>query len=151
MTTFEIRKADPGAAEALLRASHALMEALFDPEENHFLSLDALRGPDIRFVVAQAADAGVIGCGAVALRAGYGELKSMFTAEGARGRGVAGALIDRLEEVARAEGMPLLRLETGDALHAARRLYSAKGFVERGPFGDYTANKTSIFMEKAIV
>ena len=148
---IEIAPADPGAPEvrALLAESHALMQRLFSPEENHFLSIDALRGPDIRFFAAREGDA-VLGTGALALRDGYGELKSMFTAEAARGRGVAALLLERLEEEARKEGLDLLRLETGDLLTAAHRLYARAGFVACGPFGDYKANGSSLFMEKRL-
>ena len=151
MPQIALAQADPEEARALLEASHALMRALFTEEENHFLSLEELRGPTIRFWVATDGEGGaVLGCGALALKPGYGELKSMFTAEAARGRGVAAAILSRLEQEAQAVGLPLLRLETGDTLTAARRLYARAGFVERGPFGDYTANSSSIFMEKRL-
>lgn len=140
---------DPGA-ERLIRASHALMERLFAPEENHFLPPDALAGPGIRFFVARDAAGRTIGCAALALCDGYGEVKSMFVDDAARGTGAADALMARLEAEAQAAGLPLLRLETGDALEAARRLYARHGFAERGPFGDYAANATSVFMEKRL-
>ncbi|WP_226782088.1 GNAT family N-acetyltransferase [Oceaniglobus trochenteri] len=138
----------PGAA-ALLRASHALMEASFPPEENHYLSLDALKAPHIAFFIAREGSE-TLGTGALAQMEGYGEVKSMFTAEAARGRGVADALLRQIEDHARALGLPLLRLETGNSLLAAHRLYARHGFAPRGPFGDYTANKTSVFMEKPL-
>lgn len=146
-----VEKGDPRdvQATALLRQSHALMQELFDPEENHFLSVDALCSPDIRFFVARDGNV-TLGTGALALRARYGEVKSMFTAPEGRGRGVAGAILDRIEAEARAEGLPALRLETGDKLEAAHRLYRGRGFVECGPFGDYTANSSSLFMEKRL-
>lgn len=76
---------DPGAT-ALLRASHALMQSLFPTEDNHYLSIDALCAPDIRFFTARR-DGATVGCGALALRPGYGELKSMFVDPAARGSG----------------------------------------------------------------
>ena len=78
---------DPGAL-ALLQASQALMRDLFAPEENHFLSVDALCAPDIRFFTAFRG-AAPVGCAALALRDGYGEVKSMFVAPEARGTGAA--------------------------------------------------------------
>ena len=139
---------DP-AATALLRASHAMMEELFDPEDNHFLSIDALCTPDIRFFIAQN-DGETIACAALALRDGYGELKSMFVAPAARGSGAADALMTRLEDEAKANNLPTLRLETGDLLHAAHKLYERHGFTYCGPFGDYKASKASVFMEKQL-
>ena len=137
---------DP-AATALLQASHALMEELFDPEDNHFLSIDALCTPDIRFFIAQK-DGETIACAALALRDGYGELKSMFVAPNARGSGAADALMRRLEAEANANALPALRLETGDVLHAAHKLYERHGFSYCGPFGEYQESKSSVFMEK---
>lgn len=150
MSDFSIAPADPEEARPLLEASHALMRALFNPEDNHFLSLEELRAPSIHFLVARDAQGRLLGCGALASKEGYGELKSMFTAEAARGRGVAGAILDTLEARARADGLPLLRLETGNTLAAAHRLYERKGFTLRGPFGEYPASPASVFMEKSL-
>jgi putative acetyltransferase len=149
--SFVIREGDPRDPQvvALLEASHALMENLFPPEDNHFLSIDALCVPEIRFRVAVDGDV-VLGCGAVAVKDGYGELKSMFTAQSARGRGVAEAIVVALGDVAREAGLKALKLETGNALGAALRLYERCGFTYCGPFGDYAANDTSVFMEKGL-
>ncbi len=144
-----IELGEPVEARHLLEASHAMMLELFDPDANHFLSLDALRGPDIRFFIARL-DGQVAGCAALALRDGYGEIKSMFVDPEIRRAGIAGRLMDRLESEAEAFGLGLLRLETGDLLDAARALYARHGFVERGPFGDYAAHPQSVFMEKRL-
>ncbi|WP_172300216.1 GNAT family N-acetyltransferase [Pseudoruegeria sp. HB172150] len=139
---------DP-AATALLQASHTLMQELFPPEDNHYLSIDALCGPGIRFFTATR-DGRTLGCAALALRDDYGEIKSMFVAPEARGTGAADALMQALEAEARANTLPLLRLETGDSLHAAHRLYARHGFTECGPFGDYAPGGSSLFMEKPL-
>ena len=148
---ISVRRADPAdpGPRALLEASHALMQSLFEPEENHYLSIDDLRGPDIRFFAA-IEDREVLGTGALAIKDGYGEIKSMFTAEPARGRGIGALILIRLEEEALALGLPLLRLETGNTLDAAVRLYGRAGFKARGPFGDYTKSPTSLFYEKVL-
>ena len=136
-------------ATALLRQSHALMQSLFAPEDNHFLSIDALVAPDIRFFVARR-DGQIIGTAALRIMPGYGEVKSMFVAEEARGSGAADALLRQVEDEARAARLPWLRLETGDLLHAAHKVYARHGFVPCDPFGDYAANASSIFMEKPL-
>ena len=146
-----IRKAtprEPGAVR-LLRASHALKEALFPPEENHHLDIDALCLPGISFWVADV-DGTPVGCIAMAEKWGYGEVKSMFVDPSARGMGVAQALLDTLENEARARALPTLWLETGDELEAAIRLYERNGFRRIGPFGDYKANQSSLFYEKSL-
>lgn len=138
---------------ALLQASHALMESLFPPEDNHYLSIDALCVPDVHFFVARDGDT-VLGCGAFKHAkdhgGSYGEIKSMFTSECARGKGVASTILVTLEAEARAQNLPMLRLETGNLLHAAHQLYAKHGFAPCGPFGDYDENETSLFMEKPL-
>ena len=146
-----VEPADPLAPgpRSILEASHAMMRRMFEPEENYFLDFEALRGPDIRFFAAREGTV-TLGTGALALKDGYGEVKSMFTADAARGRGVAAAILRALEDEARTLGLPLLRLETAEALDAAVRLYERTGFTRRGIFGDYRPNTTSVFMEKPL-
>ncbi len=132
-----------------MQESHALMESLFPSESNHYLSIDDLDHPDIRFFVALS-NGEVVGCGAVALKLGFGEVKSMFTDSHARGLGVAAAILKALEDAARVEKLPLLRLETGGALETACRLYERHGFVRRAAFGDYPDDPLSVFYEKAL-
>jgi putative acetyltransferase len=144
-----IERGQPEEARALLEASHALMTSLFDRDSCHFLSIEALAAPDIAFFVARR-EGQVVGCGALATREGYGEVKSMFVEPEVRRSGVAAALLARLEAEAGAQGFPLLRLETGDKLHAARALYRRYGFAERGPFGCYSGHPQSVYMEKRL-
>ena len=136
--------------EALLRASHRLMEALFPPEHNSYLDFEALSDPRITLWAAR--DAGqTLGTIALLRADGYGEVKSLFVDEAARGQRVAQRLLDHLEATARAEGIALLRLETGDLLRAAARLYLRAGYVQRGPFAAYEENGTSVFYEKRLI
>jgi putative acetyltransferase len=139
---------DPQAT-ALLTASHALMQSLFNPEDNHYLSIDALCGDDVHFFTAREG-ATILGTGAIKVKKDMAEVKSMFVAETARGRGVADAILRALEDRARELRLHWMRLETGDVLHAAHRLYARQGFVPCGVFGDYTENPSSIFMEKRL-
>ena len=125
------------------------MQSLFPAESNHYLEIDELCAPSIRFFAAKRAGA-TIGCGALALKTGYGEVKSMFVAPEARGARVGEIILDRIIEEARAEGLPLLRLETGDKLASAHALYERAGFKYRGAFGEYEDGPHSVFMEKAL-
>lgn len=136
-------------ATALLKQSHALMESLFPPEDNFYLDVDQLVDPSIHFFAARIG-ADICGTGALKIMDGYGEVKSMFVAETARGQGVADAILRQIEDQAREEGLPKLMLETGNVLYAAHKLYRRHGFVECGVFGDYVEAKSSIFMEKTL-
>tara|TARA_B100001057_G_scaffold143761_1_gene143516 strand:+ start:439 stop:915 length:477 start_codon:yes stop_codon:yes gene_type:complete len=146
-----INYADPRHPEikALLMQSHALMQSLYSEEENHYLSLEALCKKDVRFFAAQIHGA-YVGCVALALKEGYGELKSMFSDPHHRGKGVAKALMTALEREAISLGFDLMRLETGEMLKEAVTLYTKFGFIRRGPFGDYRDDPASVFMEKSL-
>lgn len=146
-----VAPADPRdpQATALLEQSHALMESLFPPEDNYYLDIDDLCADDIHFFAAREGDI-ILGTGALAARDGFGEVKSMFVTESARGRGVAGAVLRQLEDLARELGLPVLKLETGNVLYAAHKLYRRHSFNDCGPFGDYADAASSIFMEKTL-
>jgi putative acetyltransferase len=55
-----------------------------------------------------------------------------------------------LDSEARAQGLAVMRLETGDTLYTAHRLYQRHGFTLCGPFGDYVEGPHSVFMEKRL-
>ena len=92
----------------------------------------------------------MLATGALVVKTGYGEIKSMFVNPSARGQGVGDAIVRALHDLAREKGLGSLKLETGNSLHAALRLYARHGFTHCGPFGDYIANDSSIFMTKTL-
>lgn len=146
-----VERTDPHhpQATALLKQSHALMESLFPPEDNFYLDIEDLCVDTIHFFGARIG-ADIQGTGALAVKSGYGEIKSMFVAESARGKGIADAIMRQLEDTAIELKLPALKLETGNVLHAAHKLYKRHGFTECGPFGDYTDSHSSVFMEKSL-
>jgi len=133
----------------LLDASQALMQETFAAEENFALDHAALAAPDIRFFTAREGST-LLGCGAMQIKDGYAEVKSFYVSPDARGKGVGAALIRQIEDQAREESLQVLKLETGDELAAACRLYERHGFTRCGPFGAYKDNGSSVFMEKAL-
>lgn len=134
---------------ALLEQSHALMQSLFDAEDNHYLEISDLCVPSIRFFTATEGDC-VLGCAALANKGDYGEIKSMFVDPKARGKGISHQLMKALEAEARHLNLNAMKLETGDKLTEAHTLYRKHGFTDCGPFGDYEANRSSIFMVKTL-
>jgi putative acetyltransferase len=86
------------------------------------------------------------------LGSGHGEIKSMHTAEQARGRGVARTLLEHLTSVAAQRGLHTLSLETGTqaAFAPARSLYESAGFTSCGPFADYRASPHNTFMTRTL-
>jgi putative acetyltransferase len=130
------------------------LAAEYLPEQRHGLALEALFQPQIRFFVARLNGA-AIGCGGIALFGDFAEVKRMYVRETGRGRGVAQALLTRIETEARIAGCVVLRLETGQRQAAALRFYARAGFRPCAAFGDYAAMRpeaiaTSVFMEKRL-
>jgi putative acetyltransferase len=135
--------------EALLRQSRAMMTGLYPPASCHGLELGAYERAEITLFVARAGGVAV-GCGAFQLHGdGSAEVKSMFVAPDARGRGIGRALLDAIEAAVRGR-VTALRLETGIKQLPALRLYEAAGFARRGPFGSYRNDPLSVFMEKLL-
>lgn len=118
----------------------------------HALDLAELRARGIAFWSAWENDLPVAIGALRRLSAEHGELKSMYTAEEARGRGVGTALLRHIMEAARAQGITRLSLETGSWPYfaPARALYAKHGFIECPPFGDYVADPNSVFMERRL-
>ena len=141
-------------AERLIAELDAVLGAVYEPEQQHGLSIEQVFHPNLRFFVARLGDQAV-GCGAVALFDDHAEVKRMYTREAARGRGVGKALLARIEQEARDAGKPVLRLETGTYQAAAIGLYEGYGFRPCGVFGHYAALPphkiaASLFYEKPL-
>ena len=118
------------------------------PGSTHALDLAGLKAPEISFFAAWDGDA-LLAVGALKrLSAEHGELKSMYTAERYRRRGVASALLRHLIAEARRNGWRRLSLETGSwgYFEPARTLYRRSGFTDCGPFADYRQDPNSVYM-----
>lgn len=79
----------------------------------------------------------------------------MYVRDGARRKGVAQALLARIEMETLAAGLAVLRLETGVRQEQAIRLYMRSGFRRCPAFGAYAmmtaeAISTSVFFEKLL-
>ena len=148
--TIRIGRDTPGQQDVLqLLGEHlADMYATSPPESVHALDPAALAGPGISFWTARQ-DSLLLGCAALKhLASGDAEIKSMRTANAARGRGVASALLRHVLAEARDSGYERLFLETGsqEFFAPARRLYERHGFVGCPPFAGYEADPNSVFM-----
>jgi putative acetyltransferase len=135
---------------ALIAELDAYQDTLYPAESRHYLDLAALKQPNVLFAVARDNTGRPIGCGAVVLRPEFGEIKRMYVTPGGRGQGIAKKLLDLLEAQAIGSGCKLLKLETGPYQHEALALYASAGYERRGPFGDYTNDPLSVFMQKHV-
>ena len=133
---------------ALLEEHLANMYELSPPEQVFALDLSKLRSPDITFWTVWDEDT-LVGCGALKqLSPTQGEIKSMRTPAGLRGRGAGRAVLEHIIAVAQQRRYTKLSLETGThvAFEPAHSLYRSKGFVVSGPFGSYRPDSHSVFM-----
>jgi putative acetyltransferase len=99
---------------------------------SHALDLSGLRSPDVTLWSAWEGDT-LAGVGALReLDPGHGEVKSMYTAEAMRGKGVGSAILRHIMSEGRKRGMTRLSLETGSwpYFEPARALYRRHGFVQ---------------------
>jgi ribosomal protein S18 acetylase RimI-like enzyme len=111
---------------------------------------DTLAPPHGFFLVAHEGQEEVLGCiGLRFLPGGSGEVKRVFVAVQARGRGLSSRLMQQMQERALALGLTRLRLDTRHDLVAARRLYARHGFVEVPAFND--DEYAQHWFEKALV
>ena len=137
-----------GDVRALLKTHLAFAREVTPPGHVHALDIDGLVDPAVTFFSARG-DGVLVGIGALKrLDGSHAELKSMHTAQAARGQGVGRAMVDHLLAVAAARGFQRVSLETGtmEAFAPARSLYTTVGFTPCGPFGEYTANPNSACM-----
>ncbi len=154
MLEFRPCPADAEPAAALVQAMRDEIAALYDG-----LDLDGpqmpkagpgeLAPPGGMFVVGLD-DAGTAVCcgGLKRLPDGACEIKKMFVAPAARGRGVARALLEELERRARGLGYAVARLDTGPRQPRARRMYERAGYAA---VENFNANPVATFFgEKSL-
>ena len=153
--TIELAPSATEDVRVLIAELDRELSAEYSSEQRHGLALEAIFQPHIRFFLARL-DGAAVGCGGVALFADFAEIKRMYVRDSARGRGVAQALLTRIETTAREAGHIVLRLETGERQSPALKFYARAGFQSGAAFGDYAAmppqaTATSVFMEKRLI
>ncbi len=154
LASFVITREDPRSEDvrALLEIHLRFARSQTPPEDTHALDIEGLLDPAVTFFALR--DDGVLlGVGAIkALDEHHAEVKSMHTAQAARGRGVGGAILEHLLEHARAKGVRRVSLETGSmaSFSAAVALYERAGFRRCAPFGDYRESPNSVYLTLAL-
>ncbi|HEY7339392.1 MAG TPA: GNAT family N-acetyltransferase [Ktedonobacterales bacterium] len=142
----------PDTIDAILLITEleAQLDPLYPRESRHGLSVEQLLAQDVAFFMLRA-HGEPAGCGGVKLFGGdYGEVKRMYVRPRFRRSGFARMMLLHLADYACAQGVGLLRLETGIHQHAAIGLYERAGFRRIAPFGDYTDDPLSLYFEKRL-
>ncbi len=151
---IDIRKGglDDTRVVALLRYHFDKCHEVTPPGSAHVFDVSKLKAADVDFFAAWEGDA-LLGVGAVKyLDAQHGEVKSMHTAEAARGRGGW-----RRHPPPHHGGGPRERRHAPEPrtgsfwyFEPAVRLYKAHGFSECPPFGSYRPDPNSLFLTREI-
>lgn len=138
---------DPRAVSALERYLAEVQQALSTPGASLTHEVESYRPPHGCFLLLLEDE--VLGCGGLrTLAPGVGEIKRMWIAPGARGRGLGAALLTALEEQARSLGMAVVRLDTNEGLTPAIELYTSRGYA---PIARYNDNPDAThFFEKVL-
>ena len=144
-------RVDAGPGGELIAAMREEIAVLYDDLDLDGASMPRagqaeLSGPHGAFLVGWL-DGEPVCCGGVKrLDARACEIKRMYVAPAARGRGVARALLAVLEDTARDLGYRVARLDTGPRQPHARRLYESAGYrpvvnFNANPVADYWGEK----------
>ena len=154
--TLEVRPADPFAPESIRLIDELWRElgALYPEVKGAPFRSTDISGKRTAFVVAWLNDAAV-GCGAFQPltnddETSIAEIKRMYVQPSVRGRGIARAILMKLEQLASDCGYEIVRLETGKLQPAAIHLYQTLGYHEIDPYGRYAEDPLSICFEKTL-
>ena len=135
----------------LVRQLNAYLHSLTPPEFCFHMTVEQMAEPATTLFVARDESGKAVGMGALRREGpGLGEVKRMYTLPEVRGQRVGSVLLDKIIELAQAEGITRLVLETGDRHPEAWRLYERRGFTRCGPVLDYPDSPWSVFYEKAL-
>jgi putative acetyltransferase len=147
-----IKPVDPSQPEVyqLIEQLDQYQSFLYPPGSNHLDPIDVLSKSNVLFLAAYT-DETVCGIGSVKLINNYGEIKRVFVPAEHRGKGVAMAIMEALEDHLIEREIPYARLETGIYQTEAIGLYERIGYHRIENFGEYKEDPLSIFMEKKLV
>ncbi len=147
--TLALEPADTDASGELQRAFFAEIVSRYpgwDPDLSPSADPSELGPPTGAWVVAYV-DGRPVGCGGLkAVDTETAEIRRVFLDESARGRGLAGKLMQELEMHARRLGYERVRLTTGNRQPEALGLFRASGYLEipafnRDPFAHHWMEK----------
>ncbi|MFT3773566.1 MAG: GNAT family N-acetyltransferase [Minicystis sp.] len=130
--------ADHPDAVALLDAylAEVAVRLGFDPARSVSADPHEMAPPRGAFLVLYEGDRPVACGGVKTIEPGVGEIKRMFVAPEARGRGHGRRLLTALEAAARALGHRRILLDTAAPLAEAEALYRSAGYRSIAPYND---------------
>ena len=135
---------------AMVRELDAHLAITDEDEHDFYHQYNGLEG--ITHVVVAYEDEAPVACGALKpFDERTVEVKRMFTAPEARGKGIAVRVLKALEDWAREDGYPAAVLETGKRQPYAIRLYEKCGYERMAEnYGQYVGMDNSVCMRKGL-
>ena len=127
---------DPVVKALLVEVLDELSERYGGSGDDTPIADDDFTPPNGAFLVADDGER-LVGCAGWRRHGADAELKRMFTAKAARGRGLGRRMLAAIEESARDAGCRRLILETGDRQPEAIALYRSAGYTRIEDFGYY--------------
>ena len=140
-------------------ASQALVAALNSELLDRYEGFDGLGGEQVAadfeppggaFVVGWDGEEPVACGGVIRYDETTAEIRRMYVAPSARGRGLSRAVLEALENEARQLGYEFVRLETGDRQPEAIKLYASSGFEPIPRYGPFADDPRSVCFEKRL-
>ena len=120
------------------------------PGSGEMPSPEYFQPPDGTFLVAFE-DGEAIACGGVGrLDETTGELRRMYVLPAHRSRGLGRAILEELENAARALGYTRMRLETGNEAPEALGLYTSSGYEPIPCWGPFASDPKSRCFERRL-
>ena len=150
MLTIEPAPVDAEESRPLIAELWAEIDQLYGNEVPTAPDLSGMRQTGAVFVLARE-DGQAIGCAALRpLSRDVAEVKRMYVQPHARRAGVARAIMNALDQLAREAGFSEIWLETGLRQPAAIALYESLGYTRIAGFGDYKDEPTSVCYGKRL-
>jgi putative acetyltransferase len=152
-SAIRISAEDPRQADIrrIIAESDAMMQALYPAESNHLVDADELAAAGAVFLAARRDGEALGSIAYLRIAPGHAEMKRLFVRQEGRGMGLGRRLLDTLEDIARAQGIVRISLETGVKQMEAIGLYRACGYRDCLPFAAYQHDPLSLFMTKRLV
>ena len=157
MTTVLQVPADDPRLVRLARAQQEELAQRYAENPDHGYAQPPLH-PDAIWLLLLAADGEAVGCVAVQPLAHtvpgappeVGEVKRLYVAPPARGRGRSRVLMAEAEALAAEAGFRELQLETGLRQPEALALYRGLGYTDIAPYGHYRDSPLSVCLTKTL-
>ncbi|MES2047262.1 MAG: GNAT family N-acetyltransferase [Pseudomonadota bacterium] len=150
MIAIAFESPDQAEVVDLVAELDAYQSALYPPESHHALDLTSVDAEQVLFVVARDETGLAVACAGVVLHSEYGEIKRMYVRPANRGQSLAKRMLGMLELAAKKSNCHLLKLESGPYQPEALGLYAIFGYERCGPYGHYTNDPLSVFMQKTL-